>query len=360
MEPGARWAVPEDPSGATARGAAASLADSGSPGVTGQGLDRSGLTGPSPSTGVAVARGDAKAGPRARPAPPPVSVHGTRRDTGDDPAAALDGNPLVQLGPVGPGAVLDGAFNLLRFRFRRMVALCAVVFIPVQLLDLGFAISAGTDTASDVPQLQLFDSGTPMPFGVALGMLVLRACALFLLGMAAGVLVDGWLDGRDVAFGEVIGAVARRCWVVPIVVVAAGLAKWSAACFGLFGFFLVDALVFIAGPVAGAERIGPFASIGRSVRLGKATFGNALAICFGGFLITSVVRVALAVGPIVLVQMLGLPEGWLLLIDQVSSLTLLVTLPLTACIAARAYLDLRCRAEGLDLVRRQDARGLRG
>ena len=32
---------------------------------------------------------------------------------------------------------------------------------------------------------------------------------------------------------------------------------------------------------------------------------------------------------------------------------LLLTEPLTACIAARAYLDLRCRRDGVDLVLRQ-------
>lgn len=360
MEPGAQWAAPEGASGATARGAPASLANAAAPHSTGEVLEPSGLAGPSPSTGVAVARGDAKVATSPRSSAPPASVHGTRRDTSDDPAAALDGNPLVQLGPVGPGAVLDGAFDLLRFRFWRLVALCASVVIPVQLFGLWVAISTGADTASDLPQLQLLDAGASTPIGPALGLLIAQACALFLLGMAAGVLVDGWLDGRDIAFGEVVGAVARRCWMVPIVIVAAGVAKWSAACLGLIGFFLVDALVFVAGPVAGAERVGPFATIGRSVRLSRATYGNALAVCFGGFIITSVVRVALAVGPIALVQMLGLPEGWFLVVDQVGSLTLLITLPLTSCIAARAYVDLRCRAEGFDLVRRQDARGLRG
>ena len=33
---------------------------------------------------------------------------------------------------------------------------------------------------------------------------------------------------------------------------------------------------------------------------------------------------------------------------------LLVTEPLTACIAARAYLDLRCRRDGVDLALRQN------
>jgi len=362
MEPAVRWAAPEDPQGAAA--GPVTLSASGVPVRHGTGSDPVGRAGASPSTGVAVARGDARTEPSAHGAVSAATsrrfLDRTHRVAGDDPASRLDANPLVQLGPVGPGAVLDGAFELLRFRFWRLVALCAAVVIPVQLLGLWLAIGTGADVAPDLPQLRLLDSSASTPFGPALGLLVAQACALFALGMAAGVLVNGWLEGRDISFGEVVRIVARRCWVVPIVVVAVGVAKWTAACLGFVGFFLVDALVFIAGPVAGAERVGPFAAIRRSVRLAKASYLNALAVSFGGFLITSTVRSALAVGPTALVQLLGLPEGWFLVLDQVGSLTLLITLPLTACIAARALVDLRCRAEGFDLVRRQDARGLRG
>ena len=70
-----------------------------------------------PSAGVAVARGDARAERPRRGGP---------RDAADDPASALDGNPLRQLGVIGPGAVLDSAFALLRFRFGRLLALTAV------------------------------------------------------------------------------------------------------------------------------------------------------------------------------------------------------------------------------------------
>jgi hypothetical protein len=281
-----------------------------------------------------------------------------RARTAEDPAAALDGNPMRGLGVVGAGAVLDSSFDLLRFRFRRFLALTAVLFVPVQLLDLWIALASGTTTSDDGSGgLQLLDASGSGVWPYVL--LVLQACALFLLGMAAGHLVEGWLAGRDDPFGTVVGAVARRAWVVPIVVVVALVAKGAAACAGGVGFFLVDALFFVAGPVAGADRTGPFATIARSVRLGRGAYGTALAVCFGGFAITVVLRFALALGPLVLVAMLGLPDGWLLALQQASSLTLLVTMPLTACIAARAHVDLRCRVEGFDLVRREVARGLR-
>jgi hypothetical protein len=235
-----------------------------------------------------------------------------------------------------------------------------VLFLPIQLVELAVALSTGTQAATDgTGQLQLLDLGGRGATSWGLLFVVLDSAALFVLGMAAGHLVDGWLAGRDDPFGTVLGAVARRIWVVPIVVVVGAVAKTAAACFGGVGFFLVDALFLVAGPVAGAERTGPFATIGRSVRLAKGAYGQALAVSVGGFAITFVLRFALALGPFVLLASLSLPEQWAVVAGQASSVTLLVTMPLTACIAARTHVDLRCRVEGLDLVRREEARGLR-
>ncbi len=317
------------------------------------------------SAGVAVARGDAR---RRRGAAPPRTPlarfdSGRTRDTAEDPADALAGNPLRSLGVVGPGGVLDGSFELLRFGFRRLLALTAVLFLPLQLLDLLVALRSGptataTDAADPFASLQVLDVGGTVSGRLTVCFVALQALALFFLGMAAGHLVDGWLGGRDDPFATVVAAVARRAWVAPLVLVVALPAKAAATCFGGAGFFLVDALLFIAGPLAGAERIGPWATIGRSVSLAKGAYGSALAICFGGFAITSVLRFALTLGPLALVSFLGLPEWFAVLADQIGSLTMLITMPMTACIAARAYVDLRCRVEGFDLSRRMTARGL--
>jgi hypothetical protein len=53
-----------------------------------------------------------------------------------------------------------------------------------------------------------------------------------------------------------------------------------------------------------------------------------------------------------------LPQGWVLAAEQVTSLLVLVTASFTASVAARLYVDLRCRIEGMDLVRRGAERGL--
>jgi len=324
------WASPDAPSGARPGApspATLSVATTAAAGAT------------------ATARGDARSDP---------TVHAPASD------ASIGDVPLQHLGVLGAGGVLDSAFDLLRFRFRRFVALAAVVVVPVQILDLWVALGSGasrssfTDTSAQLDLLDLSGASG----AAALVIVFLQAVALFLLGMAAGHLVSGWIDGRDDPFGTVLGAVARRAWVAPIVVVVALVVKSAAACFGGVGFFLADALFLAAGPAAGGERLGPFATIGRSVRLARSAFGTALAVSFGGFVITTVLRMSLLLGPAALVLMLGLPDVWITVAQQATSLVLLVTLPLTACIAARVHVDMRCRARGLDLFCRSAARGL--
>jgi hypothetical protein len=69
--------------------------------------------------------------------------------------------------------------------------------------------------------------------------------------------------------------------------------------------------------------------------------------------------VSLWVGPVLLAGQFVTSESVLLVVQQVSLLTLLVVQPLTACITARAYVELRCRAEGLDIQLRRERLGLR-
>lgn len=339
--PGPAWVPPETPSGASAPIPVAWDDESRAGGLA------SVLGG---GAGVAVARGDARAD---RPEGPSRRV--------DDGDAGLPGNPVARLGLVGPGGILDGGFGLLRFRFWRLVGLTAVLVVPLQLVGLWIALSAGTTASSgtgsdDVGNLvgpQGLDAG-----GWPLVLALARSVALFLLGMAVGHLLEGWLAGEDRSFGEALGVAARRCWVAPVAVAVTLTCKVLVSCLGGVGFFLADALFFTAGVAAGAERLGPFAAVGRSFRLSRAAYGLALVTVIGGWVISQLLQVALTLGPVLLVASFQPPDGWVLVAQQVASLVLLVTLPLTACIAARGYVELRCRTEGFDLVRRQEERGL--
>ena len=336
------WVPPETPSGA-----AAPVPVAWGDAAAGDQVPAS----PGSGAGVAVARGD------ARPTPP-AAADGT---TDTAPAAELPGNPVARLGLAGPGGVLDGGFELLRFRFWRLVGLTAVLVVPLQLIGLWIAIAAGTTASSGTGSDDLGSVVGPQGLGGGGWPLLLalaRAVALCLLGMAVGHLLDGWLAGEDRTFGQALAAAMRRCWVAPVVVAVTLTCKVLVACLGGIGFFLADALFFTAGIVAGAERLGPFATVGRSFRLSRGAYGLALVTVIGGWVISQLLQIALTLGPVLLVASFQPPEGWVLVAQQVASLVLLVTLPLTACIAARGYVELRCRTEGFDLVRRQEERGL--
>ena len=62
-----------------------------------------------------------------------------RRRRGEERSTRLeDTPPFLPLRSVGPGAVLDGAFDVLRFRLGRMVGLAATLYAPLLLVQFLF------------------------------------------------------------------------------------------------------------------------------------------------------------------------------------------------------------------------------
>lgn len=294
------------------------------------------------STGIAVARGDASPG---------------------QPAAATLGpdQPLARVAPVSPVAVLDGAFDLLRFRFGRLVGLASIVYLPLVLGQLAVVLSQRSPTASrpgSAPSTFQVLGSAQGSSGWNLVFVVLGSVALSWLGIAVGAQVAAWVDDDDIGVGRVFRYATRRWWVAVVLTVITLCIKVPALCAFGVGWFFADAFVFIAAVVAGAERLGPFAAIGRSWSLTRRWYWRALAIATGGAFITLVFQLVVLAGPALLLSALGLPEDWVLIAQQLGSLLVLVTAPLTACIAARAWVDLRCRSDGADLDRRMVERGL--
>lgn len=286
------------------------------------------LQAPAEGPGVAVARGDAP-WPRT-PGP-----------TGP--------SPFDSLRPAGAGAVLDDAFVLLRTRFGRIVGLAACLYVPIRILDLVTMISAG-DAVERVqvgPSLLAYGAGTGWSWIV----LILQSLALSVLGMCVGHLAMRMAVGEDATFREMARLALRRGWVAVLVVPLGLLVKVPLSCVPL-GFLLGDAFVFLSSIVAGAEGLGPIHSWRRGMQLTKRSYGRMLAVVLGGLVISQVLRVSFYVGPVLLAGALFGSDAVLTVIGQVGALVVLVAEPLTACIAARAYLEQRSRTEGLDLRRR--------
>jgi len=274
--------------------------------------------------------------------------------------ASAAANPLAGVEPVGVLGVLDGGFDLLRRGLALFVALAAALLLPLQLVDLLAQLNAGLDT-------QLATSGSPLESLSLLGsttttaswlVSMLRIVVLSFLGLVAGVMVSDLLASRQRSGGALVAAAARRWWVAALLPLLCVPLKVVGGCAVYVGFFFFDALLMCASVVAGAEGAGPFASFGRSWRLGWRSYGTALGVSFGAFVISVILQAALYLGPAALLGVFVPSEGALLAIQQASSIVLLVTQPLTACIAARAYVEFRCRSEGLDLSIRSNALGL--
>lgn len=294
------------------------------------------------SAGVAVARCDAKWSPGS-----------LERELAD--------NPLEGLAPVGVGGVLDGGFDLLRHRFGTLVGLAAALLLPLQLLEVLGELQAGLDADASASGFNGFSD--PFAVGaastpVAWLVLVLRVVALSFLGVVTGSMVADLLGGRRRPTGQLLASAARRWWVAVLLPLLCVPVKSVGTCLVYVGFFAADALLMCASVVAGAEGRGPLHAFGRSWRLAWQNYGTAFGISFGGFLIAVVLQVSLWVGPVLLAGQFVTSESVLLVVQQVSLLTLLIVQPLTACIAARAYVELRCRAEGLDIQLRRERLGL--
>ncbi len=250
------------------------------------------------------------------------------------------------------GAVLDGGFELLRHRFGRLMALTACLYVPVWLLNVALAIVAPPDAAT-------VDSGlawTSLTAGSSSGWIylvaVLQMVALSILGLCVGHLSISLARGEDPSLRELGSIALRRCWVALLIVPLNAAVHGAGACLFGVGWVLGDAFVFLSSVAAGAERTGPWRGFTRSFQLTRPQYGRALVISFGGLCIAQIIRWSLSVGPTVLLTSLDPASPLVGLFTALSTAVLLITEPLTACIAARAYLDLRCRRDGVDLVMR--------
>ncbi len=263
-------------------------------------------------------------------------------------------NPLAELRPMGAGAVLDGGFELFRYRFARLVGLAACLFVPVWLLSVVLAIVAPPelDEASGVGVSWLnATSGSSSP--LAWLVVALQVVALSVLGLCTGHLAMALARGEDPGLREVGSVALRRSWVAVLIVPLNAAVHAVSSCLGGVGWVLGDALVFLSSVAAGAESLGPWKGFVRSWTLTRSQYGRSLAISFGSLCIAQVIRWSLSWGPTALVMSLDPASPLVGLFTALTSAVVLLTEPLTACIAARAYLDLRCRRDGLDLVLRQ-------
>lgn len=276
-----------------------------------------------------------------------------------DPGRSSGGGvpvPLSELAPRSPAAVIDAGLELFRSRAGRLVGIAAVLLAPIWLLDLTLlALVGAPEVERSVvgPELAVLGAGAAWSWAIV----VLNGLALSVLGLGVGISVSAWLDGSELTASALLARMLRRAWVAVLVAPLRWLIAMPLALCGLgVGFVLGDALLFFVSVLAGAERVGPLRAIARSCSLSWANYGRALVIVIGSLVLSQLLRVSFTLGPAALVGLLGGTEEMMVWAQRLSSAVVVVVEPITACIAAAAYLDFRCRSEGLDLLRRRAVR----
>jgi hypothetical protein len=263
------------------------------------------------------------------------------------------------LRPRRPTALLDAAFDAIRFRFLTIATVAVVIQLPLVIVPTLFSTAHAIDTRGELVGGGLeglsgggfsgaFSVGQVGAWGWVAGAGGLLAVAL--TGVGVTHLVSSWLLGHDPSISETLGLVARRspvlllAWLISLPIRAAGLVACGV------GIVVAITFLFVVSPVVAAEPVGPWRAVKRSFELTNRRFAATLGlVCMIGVVSSVIDLVVNAV--LVAVSSGEQAAAWILWLASVGSL--LLSLALTALHAtwsALAYVDLRVRVEGLDLV----------
>lgn len=248
---------------------------------------------------------------------------------------------------------LDLGLAVFRGAAERLIPLTVLVHLPILAVDLwlrlrwGGGSEATTLAMSGIPIALLWGDN---PYGPLV--VLVQSVALSMVGIAAGMLVGATLEGNVVGSRTVIVSVLRRAGTAFAITVLGLLVHLVTSCVPVVGLLAAGTATFTASVVAGAEGVGPWRALRRSLELAGANPVFAGGLFIGGLSILTLVRIILMLGPLALVAMMGLPDPVVSALMNLTGTALVVLQPLTAAMAAAAYLALRVRAEGLDLWER--------
>jgi hypothetical protein len=258
---------------------------------------------------------------------------------------ALPSSPVRRLQPRGVGEILDGGFEVLRFRFVTLMAITTLFGVPLYALPTLLRLAQGGDRTDVLAESTIFWLGGGSGADGWLNFLsfVGGALALALVGVAVAHLVTSWLMGGDPTFRDTLGHVARRSPVLACAWFIALLVKaLSSFC---FVFVLVIPLLMVLSPVVSCERVGPIAAIRRTWRLSRPRYGEMAGLALVSLGVTLVLWLVAW-----LLLQIWRNASWIWLATGIVGVVIqLLLFPLQAAWASLAYVDLRVRTEGLDL-----------
>jgi len=297
-----------------------------------------------------VSPGDVVDAPRARPAP---TIFDEPRRSGP----ALTASPVSRLQPRTVGQLLDGGFEVLRFRARTICIVGVVIILPLYAVPqalVAWSTGLGSDALEGMGTMftptgqpsSTFVSGVLLSYLAQLGLML----ATMLMGVAMTHLVTGWLAGADPSPRETLVFVRSRLLVaIGAFVLALLLKSLGLVTCGLGLVYLVPSLSVLA-PIVAAEGVGPGTAISRSFSLTKRRFWPVFGVVVLWAIASSIVAssaqgAAAVVGGLVTSSIDGVAIG----VQVVTVVSTVVLTVVQVSVTVLLYIDLRVRTEGLDL-----------
>jgi hypothetical protein len=294
---------------------------------------------------------------------------------------------VVALRPLTIGEILDGGFATIRTYAKPIFGVAAVLGAVVQLsrVIVGLAFHDVGGALSGVPYTT---TGSGQDFAIHLDSAGLTATivqyilsaifAALLIGFVTAVVAEAVL-GRPVDTRELIGRVAKRWWALLLLSLVAGILPFlplalfalfalpgAAKGFGALGVLSLPLAVYIWGkttiavPALVLERLGVWASIGRSWRLVRGSFWRTWWLRALATLIVGIAGTVIGLPFRLLAALFGnglsafatgggtsIGAGVITTIG--AALVWMLTEPLLASVVTLIYIDRRMRAEALDL-----------
>jgi hypothetical protein len=277
--------------------------------------------------------------------PPPGSTPGPMRDM------------RARLRPMGIGDILDETFRLYRENFMLFVATCAVLEVPVQIIN--FLLRLSTPVAAPLtPSPSLTPAQTSaLAAGSAASSIgaLIEAFAAAIITAALAVAISNRYLNRSVTVGDAYRATMNRLGPLLLAIVWAGvrLILLGIACIVLIGipFLIYFAVAWsLLSQVVMLENVGGGSASGRSRELIRGYWWKAL----GLFVVVWLLVVILTSIPAVVIgAILGSGAGSLavrLLITGIVSLIIGVLVrPIPIAATTLLFYDLKIRKEAFDL-----------
>lgn len=241
------------------------------------------------------------------------------------------------------GSLVSRTFSTWWANVARYALLLLLAYVPIFLAGVVAAVKFGAGVLKPAPgTVPAFPPGL-IPLIAIAGLATLVIGLVLFGGMTWGALQH--LAGRKATLGAMIGAGVRRAWPLFIV----GLAAYLLVLVGFValvipGILVGMALSVVLPVVVAEESAGVGAAIKRSFALTKGSRG---AIFGAGIVVLLAIWAASLIGNVATAALAGNPA--LAILGVVLSLLLQIAMtPLSMILSAVAYHDLRVAKEGVD------------